>query len=304
MLRGAEPAGLGRLTTMLDENIHARINAYIAAETAPRGRALKEALQAEQNRLNARGLLRSGNAVRAAAGLGANELRVRATIVRDAVLRSHISMSGQLAESTLEDLREEIRGHVGRQARNVQSIVAASVTISIRGMGTEAKLAQSVTDELATCEREAVNRLDIDIQEYVDSLKRSAEASARRAPGAPTPPFNFYGPVGSVQTGDYATANVSFSDPADRARLIHALEELHGAIEQNTEMPADARVEISEITGEVIEAAKAEKPNGRKISMLLGGLAQGIQTIASLRGAWDLVSDAFAMAGVTLPRFP
>jgi len=132
MLRGAEPAGLGRLTTMLDENIHARINAYIAAETAPRGRALKEALQAEQNRLNARGLLRSGNAVRAAAGLGANELRVRATIVRDAVLRSHISMSGQLAESTLEDLREEIRGHVGRQARNVQSIVAASVTISIR----------------------------------------------------------------------------------------------------------------------------------------------------------------------------
>jgi len=289
---------------MLDENIHARINAYIAAETAPRGRALKEALQAEQNRLNARGLLRSGNAVRAAAGLGANELRVRATIVRDAVLRSHISMSGQLAESTLEDLREEIRGHVGRQARNVQSIVAASVTISIRGMGTEAKLAQSVADELATCEREAVNRLDIDIQEYVDSLKRSAEASARRAPGAPTPPFNFYGPVGSAQTGDYATANVSFSDPADRARLIHALEELHGAIEQNTEMPADARAEIGEITGEVIEAAKAEKPNGRKISMLLGGLAQGIQTIASLRGAWDLVSDAFAMAGVTLPRFP
>jgi len=289
---------------MLDENIHARINAYIAAETAPRGRALKEALQAEQNRLNARGLLRSGNAVRAAAGLGANELRVRATIVRDAVLRSHSSMSGQLAESTLEDLREEIRGHVGRQARNVQSIVAASVTISIRGMGTEAKLAQSVTDELATCEREAVNRLDIDIQEYVDSLKRSAEASARRAPGAPTPPFNFYGPVGSAQTGDYATANVSFSDPADRARLIHALEELHGAIEQNTEMPADARAEIGEITGEVIEAAKAEKPNGRKISMLLGGLAQGIQTIASLRGAWDLVSDAFAMAGVTLPRFP
>jgi len=289
---------------MLDENIHARINAYIAAETAPRGRALKEALQAEQNRLNARGLLRSGNAVRAAAGLGANELRVRATIVRDAVLRSYISMSGQLAESTLEDLREEIRGHVGRQARNVQSIVAASVTISIRGMGTEAKLAQSVADELATCEREAVNRLDIDIQEYVDSLKRSAEASARRAPGAPTPPFNFYGPVGSAQTGDYATANVSFSDPADRARLIHALEELHGAIEQNTEMPADARAEIGEITGEVIEAAKAEKPNGRKISMLLGGLAQGIQTIASLRGAWDLVSDAFAMAGVTLPRFP
>jgi hypothetical protein len=288
---------------MLDDNIHARINAYIAAETAPRGRALKEALQAEQNRLNARGLLRSGNAVRAAAGLGANELRVRATIVRDAVLRSYSSMSGQLAESTLEDLREEIRGHVGRQARNVQSIVAASVTISIRGMGTEAKLAQSVADELATCEREAVNRLDIDIQEYVDSLKRSAEASERRAPGAPRP-FNFYGPVGSVQTGDYATANVSFSDPADRARLIHALEELHRAIEQNTEMPADARGEIGEITGEVIEAAKAEKPNGRKISMLLGALAQGIQTIASLRGAWDLVSDAFAMAGVTLPRFP
>jgi hypothetical protein len=69
-------------------------------------------------------------------------------------------------------------------------------------------------------------------------------------------------------------------------------------------MPADARAEIGEITGEVIEAAKAEKPNGRKISMLLGGLAQGIQTIASLRGAWDLVSNAFAMAGVTLPRVP
>jgi hypothetical protein len=290
---------------MLNENIRARINAFVAAEIAPRRRAFKEALQAEQNRLNARGLLKSGVGVRAAVRLGADELRVRATIVRGAVLRSYSSMSGQLAgESTLEDLREEIRGHVGTQAGNVQSIVAATVAISIRGLGTEAKLAQSVADELATCELEAVNRLDIDVQEFVDNLKRSAEMSERGAPGGSIAHLNFFGSVGAVQTGHYAIANVSFSDPADRARFIHALEELRRAIEQDTEMPANARGEISEIAGDLIEAANAEKLNGRKLSMLLGGLAQGIQTVASLRGAWDVVSDAAAMAGVTLPRLP
>ena len=91
---------------MLNENIRARINAFVAAEIAPRRRAFKEALQAEQNRLNARGLLKSGVGVRAAVRLGADELRVRATIVRGAVLRSYSSMSGQLAG----ELRSKILG--------------------------------------------------------------------------------------------------------------------------------------------------------------------------------------------------
>lgn len=113
---------------------------------------------------------------------------------------------------------------------------------------------------------ELTARLDIEAQFYVDELKRPALAAASGSV------LNFHGPVGAVQTAPFATANVSLMG-ADGARLIAALEELRQAIARSTETTPDQRVASAEIVGDLIVAAKAEKPNASKVAGLLGGLA-------------------------------
>ena len=103
--------------------------------------------------------------------------------------------------------------------------------------------------------------------------------------------MNFNAPVAAVQTGAYASANVSFPS-ADSLRLIDAIEALSRAVETNTEMSSRDRAYSLEIASDLITATKAEAPNPAKVRGLLSGLAQTVQPVGSLQGAWDAVRSA------------
>jgi hypothetical protein len=51
----------------------------------------------------------------------------------------------------------------------------------------------------------------------------------------------------------------------------------------------------------MVVAARAKKTNGPKLAGLLNGLAVSVQTVASLRPAWDFVSIAARAMGIPLP---
>lgn len=272
---------------MLDTHVLTRIKDYIGAELGPRDRTLGIALRDAQSEFVKHGTLNSSMAAQRYAQVGRDELAVRARIIWAAVRRSYESLVGPTyGVSTLDDLRQQISAFMEEQARIVGGIAAE------RAKSHDAY--RSIIEvEIANYRRELVRMLDIEAQFFVDGLKRATSE------GGTAPVMNFHGPVGTVQTGTFATAHVLLSGH-DRERLTQALANLAQAIERNTEVLAEQKRQAAELVTDAVSAVKAQEPNPPKITGLLGGLAQTIQTVASLRDAWTLVRDAAIAAGLWL----
>jgi hypothetical protein len=103
-----------------------------------------------------------------------------------------------------------------------------------------------------------------------------------------------------VQTGAHTFAHIHL-DMAQSGRFLQGLERLQVAIAQNTEMIAEQRAEGAELVTDLIAATQAPKPNASRLTGLLNGLAVAVQTVASLRGAWDLVRDGARLIGIPVP---
>jgi hypothetical protein len=273
---------------MFETNLTTRIRDAIGVQDGPRDKTLIANLRAETNRLAARGLAISGNAIHSYTNAASDELRVRAKIVWAAISRSHTAMLGRADASTLGDLQVQITEHINAQASHVQNLAQDSV----RRVTERARLnSNHFQNTIATVARELIQEANVEAQFYVDNLQRAATG------GSPAPAITIHGNVGTVQTGTFATAHVILTG-AGRDKLVEALEALRNEVERNPEATADQKEQATELATDVIAAVKAEKTNGAKVAGLLGGLATTVQTVASLRGAWEMVRTAAIAVGL------
>lgn len=132
-----------------------------------------------------------------------------------------------------------------------------------------------------------------------DVLTRSANMkSPAEVPGHTT--MNFHGPVGAVQTGPHATANVQQWVHGDPAALIEALQQLRSSVVAAPELvQADKDSLMADIDKAATEL-KAENPSKSKLAQWLGGVATTVQTIGSAKAAYDAVVAAAALLGLSL----
>lgn len=274
---------------MFDSSLTTRIRDAISVQLGPRDRTMQGNLQAQTRVLSARGMAVSGVAVTSYSKIAGDELRVRAGIVWGAIRRSHASMVGQADDQTLANLQGQLTEHISVHATKVRDLAVACVK-RMPQMRLEPSLIETTVANLA---RELIREWSVEAQFYVDELQRAARANSSSAA------ITIHGNVGAVQTGSYATAHVSMTG-AVRDKLVETLETLRSDILQNAEASAEQREQATELAADVITAVKAEKPNGPKIAGLLGGLATTVQTVASLRGAWDFVRAAAIAAGIAL----
>jgi hypothetical protein len=276
---------------MLDQPLIDRITASIAAYLAPRGRTLTDNLRAAAHQLAARGMIGSGNAAVQFARIGADELTVRAKIIWNAIQRAYEAACAPLDSATRNDLQGQITQHVNAHSFEVRAIVNGVVP-PLPGQ-IRSTIITHIEETIATVTREILAQLSVEVGFYVDELRRQA------AHPLPTGVTINAGQIGAVQTGAYALAHISMS-AQESAKLVEALDALRKALRASSEATPEQRAQGEELAGDLITAVKAERPNGPKISGLLGGLAATVQTVASLRPAWELVRDAAIAAGVTL----
>jgi hypothetical protein len=269
---------------MLEPDVVNRIRDDIAATTGPRLRGYREAIEAMLNRMNARGLLQSGNTIREFARLAEDELAIRADIVWEAIARAHAAMVAVTTDLTLTELREQLAHHV-----HAEAVALRGATLGrVRQLGLDAS---HVDQAIGQRSAEVLAAKDIKARYYVDRVRRgSGEVPAGTV-------INIGRDVHLLQTGSHAIGNVSIK-AEDRERLADSLQNLLRELEQNREIEEDARNYGREITGELIEAVRAEKPNPPRIHGLLTGLAQTVQTVASLGPAWRQLRDLAAAVGV------
>ena len=271
---------------MLAPHVVTRIRDTISAEASPRDRTLTQALRAAQNRLAARGMIGSGNAVIEFEKIAADELDVRTHIVWYAIRRAYQHLVGTPTDTMRTDLELQLNEHAHAQKRVVVDLTLGIVRIQPDQVG-------HFRQTLDARSREFREKAMIELQYFVDPATWTPR---RDSAGG----IVVRGNVGVIQTGMYAVANVSLSTE-DRARMAEALERLRREIASSAEIGAAERESATEVVGDTLDALKAERPNTAKIAGLLGGIAITIQTVASLREAWSVVRDAAVAIGVLEP---
>lgn len=111
--------------------------------------------------------------------------------------------------------------------------------------------------------------------------------------------FNFNAPVGAVQSGDYAVANVQqTAGSSDYGALIAALKAAQAEFAA-AEISSGDREEAREHLQVVIEEIQKEKPNRLSLKSLLSGVAATVQTLGSSSEAYKAVVAALSVLGVS-----
>ena len=274
---------------MLDAAVRTRIREYLDAELGPRDQTLGIAFRDRLAKFSRSGNLQSSRCVLAVALVGCEELTVRAEIVWQAIKRSHASMVSRPDEQTLDGLKQQIAEHVTNQAKRI----AAQACGRVKFGGT--KWHGTIKDQINERCREMRAKLTIEAQFYVDELEQVA--GDRESDGRSAPTFN--APIGVVQIGDYATANVSFQ-AQDAQQFAEALETFRASLADNREILSEQRDQADELAEQLLVAVRAEKPNPPMIAGLFGALGQVVRTVASIRPAWEALRDVAIAIGMML----
>ena len=272
---------------MLEAEVLTHIRNTVAADLAQRDADLRLALQAVQRQLAAKGLALSGNALYEHARLGADELEIRARLIWAIIQRCQSTFGHPDLPDLLGGVQQQIAEYVTNHAAAVLAIVDTQ--------GSSPTTATFVRDGLRTKRDQLIAKYQNDANFYVKAV---IQAPTTAAPAAAV--IINGGVVYSLQTGDYSNATIQI-DTAGSDRLLQANTALMEAIKNAPDMGNDQRAQSLDIAADLLAAAKAQKPNGPKMLGLLGGLATGVQTVASVKPAWDAVKAAAAAIGITLP---
>jgi hypothetical protein len=240
------------------------------------------------------GKLRSGETVRRVSDICVDAIKIRAQIAWQVYFRFLTTAGITYAETLSEELKSLVAEHIPEPLGEIKGYVKQIV-----GQIGMPHLFDHFAPELDAARRTALAKVGTEIDLFVQSLKRKQQTSSNSDASTV---FNFYSPVGSIQTGDYAVSNASQNiDTEVKERLLDSLDKISKQL-------ASDEVRLSQPKEEVvclIEESRLEientRPNMTKLRGTLSAIADSIQTVASMAPAYETLKRALAFFGVTLP---
>jgi len=250
---------------MLDPKIIELADTMIQLQFHERTKQLEHDILLVQNDAAMRGMGTSSPMVEVVYDLCARDVELRALIVWQNLMRV-LSHAGTVPSATLAD---ELKQAVSSYTKGIYVEPDERLHIVARNAGFEPW--QSLMD----ARERAFTKVYAEIDLFVLGLTRRGESQSTSTGAV----FNFYSPVGAVQTGPSANANVSQSiNPQDREALVHALDIIKQGLDGVDRLPAHPKEEVIELVAEAqIEAGKP-RPNGTKLQSISMGIATAIQT--------------------------
>ena len=276
---------------MLDPKITQLTDRMTRVQFEERQEQLRRDIELAQNEMSAHGLGRSGALVQRVHELCAHDIEIRALIVWQNLAR----VLSNVGISPSETLADDLKKHVSRYLDSIYSYPYECLQRIVRLIGIGA--ASSLTD----ARDRAVTKVNAEIDLFVLSLLRRAEAKEQQ-PGSPQPIFNIYSPLGSIQTGPSATANVVMNlSSQDREVLIEALELVKRGLSVVKDLPGHPKEEVLDLVEEAKTEVSKPKPNGMRLGSVLMAVATAIQTVGSLQPAYQALKAALLPLGIQLP---
>jgi hypothetical protein len=254
---------------------------------AERNDTFRHELNAHTRMCSAKGLLGSGAYVSGLAQLASNELKIRISMVRATVLR----VIQQMVSRPDENLEGEIMGEIKIHAQEARDAIHGEVNEYKRHFDSE--LTVIVQTEIDKALQRAIDLQTGEVALFVSSYREAAT----RQPESRAVTMNIHGPVGAIQTGDGASANVVQHFGAEEREIVgHALR----AVEDYLGSSGVEKPEVKEVVEDARRELVNDKPNVTKLKGFLVGLATSVQTLASAQGAYQAIVAALAVLGISM----
>lgn len=272
---------------MLDQKLQARFAQLLDVKVTERRRLFPQELGQFDAQAAARGMFQSSAHAHRIHHAHQHELDVRAILSWESLVRVHRTFGQPMSDTLRDDLKAEIHSHIDQ--------AMAELTDSMNERLKKIRINTSVS--LIDSYNVTLKKHDVEIDLYVDSLSESTGSES-----AMTQNYNFYGAIGSVQTGANATANIVQNLGADdRASLISAIQQVRDALTQAPSFGDQQRRELLEVADECVTQISNDSPNNTKLLTMFSVLGTAIQSIASAQPAYQALKLAVLPLGITLP---
>lgn len=154
-------------------------------------------------------------------------------------------------------------------------------------------------DHLGEAKTHAIRKVYTEIDLFAAGLAQ--ELHPAEAGGDTHITISSGGQVGVLQTGAFATASTTVHlDSTSKQEIANALDTVEKALREAAHVPFD-RDDISEMIRECKSELDKPRPNVPLLRSLMRGVATSVQTVASLRPAYDAIKAGLALIGLTLP---
>ncbi|MBI5416691.1 hypothetical protein HZA55_01885 [Candidatus Poribacteria bacterium] len=238
----------------------------------------------------AEGLYGSGYRLSQLHTLLSRELEIRTILVWENLVRVHRLLGSLKTDTIREDFKKELKLNI----EQIYDELSDKLKLILKDTPLNNKLNLDDVKSLA------ISKHEIEIDLYIDSIDKTSNNDIDMPLGSQQ--YNFYGNIGTIQTGAGASANVIQNlGQEDKSALITALELVKEQLDAFQNISENKKEEIKEIAEECIRESNNQKPNNTKLLTLLNALGTTIQTFASVQPAYQALKAALIPLGILLP---
>ena len=275
---------------MLSPKLTERVNRLLDVKLTERRHILEAEIEAAKSVHNARGMLMSGAYVKCIQNICIRELEVRGVLAWQDLVRVMNLLGDETNQQTSSDLKTYLQSRVHFYCEELNEILSRNLFDLVP--------LESVT--LTPARDHVVEKHEIEIDLFIDAAETNRNATDLRT--SVTASYNFYGNVGSVQSGDGAAANVVQNLGAgEREALIQALNLARDALIAAVGIAPGKRAELVAVVKEATEELNNATPNNTKLHSFLTVIGTTVQSLASAPGAYAALKTTLLPFGISLP---
>lgn len=278
---------------MLDKDIIKIAHERIKLEIEDQAALLLEDIARVKNEMSARGMLSSSATDVNIVNLCSQSIRNRAQLVWQTLFRFITTSGLSYSDDLSTDLKKIIEEYLPESLNDFRGIIERNIP------RTSIKTIHKLIEDLSFARAHALNKVGTEIDLFIHSLKKKSAINEGDNKGNI---FNIYSPVGSIQTGDNAIANTTQIIDADlRQQFSNILNNIAERLSEIESLPTCPKSEIVELIIDGQTELKKDKPNSTKLRSLFSTIGVSIQTVASLKPAYDTFKQLLTFLGVSLP---
>lgn len=274
---------------MFNDKFLERVSRLIEVRLAERRKQIPLEIAKIQRENNARGMLNSSMTILQTKEICEREIEIRAVVVWQSLVRVINTLGYESKEILRNDLKEYLLNSIAENFDELTGILNQN----LRNMMKPEQVSMS------EAKNHAMSKHEIEIDLYVDTLKDN-EKTSQSSSGSHN--YNFYGTIGSVQTGSGAQANIVQNlGSEDQEAIKQALALASEAIQAATDIVDTKKNELIEIASQARNELEKETPNSTMLQSMFVTIGTTIQTLASAKPAYQALKGALIPLGIMLP---
>ncbi len=278
---------------MIDQEIIKIASERIRIEIGEQNNILHGEIDRVKEEMAGRGIFRSGMTIKRVSDLCIETVKNRAQLVWQTLFRFITTTGISYSEKLSEEIKDLVAQHLPENLGDLRGHIE-----QITELAGASNLHKNL-EELYSARNQALAKVGTEIDLFIHSLKKKAEAESN---GASSTIFNIYSPVGSIQTGDSSIANVTQNiDTEVKEQIRKALEEINLTLNQSEVETPTPKGELIEVVQESQDELQKEKPNVTRLRSLLTTVGTSIQVVSSLKPAYETLKQTLTFLGISLP---